>query len=85
MQLLVGLQGGDLASFGDKEEEESWHTGTMFYSSILWIGFRQYDGEGTEGQVRGRGELAHWDHVLQLCPEDWVQAVRWGGDRGPGM
>jgi hypothetical protein len=47
------VKGGDLASFSDKEEEESWHwrADIMFYSSVLWIGFRQYDGEGTEGQV----------------------------------
>jgi hypothetical protein len=52
------------------------------YATVGWTAGRR---SSQLRRQRGRGELAHWDHVLQLYPVDWVQAVRWRGDRGPGM
>ena len=42
-----------MASFGDQAEEENWIGSNYYYNGVFWIGLRQYDGEGTEGQVSG--------------------------------
>ncbi len=45
-------QGGDLVTFSDQAEEENWMGSNYYFSDTMWIGLRQYDAEGTEGQVR---------------------------------
>jgi hypothetical protein len=45
-------QGGDLATFSDQNEGENWIGNNYYYNALFWIGLRQYDAEGTDGQVR---------------------------------
>jgi hypothetical protein len=51
-QFKLWSQGGDLATFSDQNEAENWIGHNYYYNALFWIGLRQYDAEGTDGQVK---------------------------------